>query len=1058
MLSSSFEYYGPVAAILWFFFYPSALIGEEAIRFDRISLREGSFQDAVFEIIQDKTGYMWFATRYGLYKYDGYEFTAYKHDPENLDSISNSTVTNLCLDRKGFIWVSTEVGSIDLLDPNSGRFKHYSNASPDLPGSGNDLVEDMYVDRDGVLWVTTLAGRLLKHESSLDRFVQFDGAPQKDFDLLKYKVLQAFEDSENNFWISVDGRGPICIDKNTGKPTPESMSFNPSFDPSWGKVFLYEDSQKNMWAGSWGGGLFRFDRKSGFFKRIEGLSPARFGPGVRYITEIVEDDSHNLYVGTPESGLFLFDSRSEQFTQYKHDYTNLQSLSSDRIESLFKDNSGTIWVGTLRGLNKYNRYKYKFSYSQNSLTELENHSNFITSIYEDSSETLWIGTLGGGLYRYGKGNEKCVNYNLKSLGRDVENTVLSIFEDRSGQLYIGTANLGLLRLERESAEFTRLTEPLQISDICEDGDGTLWIAASVNGLGSYDRRGNKFKYWQPMASTNNLPDVFDARVIYKDRENNLWVGSDGTGLIKLLPDRRNYLHYRYNPDTTNSLSDDRVLTIFEDAGGFVWIGTRNGLNRYDQKNHEFKRYYEKGPLPDNVICGILADDYGNLWLSTYSGLSKFNTQTGECYNYGVNDGLQDYEFYPGACFKSNSGRLYFGGVNGFNSFYPGNLEGNPAIPNVVITSFSKLGKEVSFNSSGVQLPYSESIFSFEFAALDFVDITRNEYAYKLDGLDKDWNRAGTRRYASYSQVPPGDYVFRVKGSNSDGVWNEEGASLRIVIIPPIWMTWEFRLFLGVIALAVVFGVYKLRTRAIKKKRNSLQKEVNERMIAEGRLLANQARLRSMAAKLTLAEERERRRISLALHDKIGHALLYCKVKLAAFEEENVLDDAEESLKEVIATIDETLCETRSLSVEISPPSLHKVGLEAAAESLLERFGKECGIKTIVSIKGVSPLNEDVAVLIYQSLRELLVNTLKHANASIIKLSIKNDGEHIIVKLQDNGKGFDIEKILDVEDDFKGYGLFSICERMESIGGKCAIISQIGSGTGVTLLAPLRMAS
>ena len=355
----------------------------------------------------------------------------------------------------------------------------------------------------------------------------------------------------------------------------------------------------------------------------------------------------------------------------------------------------------------------------------------------------------------------------------------------------------------------------------------------------------------------------------------------------------------------------------------------------------------------------------------------------------------------------------------------------------------------------IRLRHDENFFSFEFVALDFADPARNRYRYMLDGVDADWIANGTRRFANYTKIPPGRYVFRVHGANSDGVWSSAPAEVTVIIDPPFWATWQFRMISAAFLLALVVVAYKVRTHSIRRQRDQLQQEVKERREVERKLRANQSRLRSLTSQLTLAEEKERRRISQQLHDRIGHALLMTKVGLTAHEKGNKTAAERHPFDSIIDTVNTAMQDARSLSVEISPPSLHKFGLEPAAESLIERFGEQYGLTTIVSWSERNPISDDVTVILYQALRELLVNIIKHAEAKTVQVAIENDGRDVILSVQDDGRGFDVGLLFDDNDDFKGYGLFSINERIESIGGKMRVRSKPQKGTTITLRAPLR---
>jgi signal transduction histidine kinase len=421
--------------------------------------------------------------------------------------------------------------------------------------------------------------------------------------------------------------------------------------------------------------------------------------------------------------------------------------------------------------------------------------NEIRTILEDRNSTLWIGTERGGLNRFVSGTETFVHYqhnaaNPSSLSDD---SVFSIFEDHLGRLWIGTANGGLNRLDQASGTFTRYqhdaNDPLSLSD-------------------------------------NNV------RAIYEDRTGVLWIGTLGGG-INLWGDSANHFTiYRHDPNNPSSLSNDMVTCFLEAQEGTIWIGTfGGGLNRFDRSTQSFTHYTEKDGLPDDTVYGILEDADGSLWLSTNKGLSKFDPRARTFRNYDISDGLQGNQFNPGAYFQSRKGEMFFGGTEGLNTFFPTQVKDNPISPQVVITAFKKYNQIVQTDLTSnetIQLPYSDNFISFEFAALDYNAPERNQYAYKLEGVDKDWVLAGTRHYASYTNLRGGNYIFRVKGSNNDGVWNEEGTALRISITPPFWETWWFIGLIGLTLAMSAIGGYRLRVRDIEARNRDLAQRVEQR--------------------------------------------------------------------------------------------------------------------------------------------------------------------------------------------------------------------------------------
>jgi PAS domain S-box-containing protein len=384
--------------------------------------------------------------------------------------------------------------------------------------------------------------------------------------------------------------------------------------------------------------------------------------------------------------------------------------------------------------------------------------------------------------------------------------------------------------------------------ICEDKLDYIWIGTYGGGLNRFDRREKKFKrYMVDPQNTYSLSDNF-VWSIYEDHAGVLWIGTENGGLNQFDRDNNRFLRYQADPEDSNSLSSNKILCILEDRSGMLWLGTTNGLDKFNRVDKRFIHYTKDDGLPSNAIQSLLEDDHGNLWLGTLKGLSKFDPRTGKCINYKVSDGLQSNEFNVNACFKSQSGEMYFGGLNGFNIFSPDSIKNNPYIPPIVITNiqiFNKsvlIGKEIDgriilknsvTETKEIKLSYKENVFSFEFAALHYVSPENNQYAYMMEGFDKDWNYTdANKRYVTYTNMGGGEYVFRVKGSNSDGVWNEEGASIRIIISPPFWQTIWFYGFLALLVVCGAFWIYKRREQI----RDLAEKKRIEEVIAKERNL------------------------------------------------------------------------------------------------------------------------------------------------------------------------------------------------------------------------------
>jgi signal transduction histidine kinase/CheY-like chemotaxis protein/streptogramin lyase len=525
-----------------------------------------------------------------------------------------------------------------------------------------------------------------------------------------------------------------------------------------------------------------------------------------WIWTIIEHPDGVLWLGTNGGGLHKFDLEKETFTNYQAIPGDPGSLSNNIVYSISADPGGMLWVATANGLNRFDPASETFKrYRHDPAKPGSLSHNDIRKIYSDHAGTLWIGTSGGGLNKFESQNEtftcyKSEPFNEKSLSHD---SVRCIYEDRSGVLWLGTYG-GLNKYDKKNEIFTRYRN--------EPGNpGSL----------SHDQ-------------------VFS---IYEDRTGTLWVGTFGGGLNRFDRDQETFLRCRTRPGETGSLGKSSIYFIHQDQPGILWLGTDGGLQKFDREKERFIRYGIEDGLPNEVIYGLLEDEQGNFWLSTNKGLSMFNPGRETFRNFDTGDGLQSNEFNLGAFHKSRNGEMFFGGINGFNSFFPAHIKINRYKPPIVITGLMIFNKSVTIGETvrgvkvldkdisrtrEIRLSYNHTVFSFEYAGLNYALPAKNQYAYKMEGLDTGWNYVGDQRFATYAHVPPAEYVFRVKGSNNDGVWNEEGTSLKITIIPPIWKTWWFYMLCALGLLFLVLGIHRLRVRQLKKQEKKLTQLVKER--------------------------------------------------------------------------------------------------------------------------------------------------------------------------------------------------------------------------------------
>jgi signal transduction histidine kinase/ligand-binding sensor domain-containing protein/AraC-like DNA-binding protein len=608
--------------------------------------------------------------------------------------------------------------------------------------------------------------------------------------------------------------------------------YNPTSLPSNRVHKLFEDRAGILWVGTLGGGLAKFDSENERFISYHNDPEDPNSLSSELVTKFFEDRTGKQWIGTSE-GLNAFDWEKGRFIHYKNDPDDPNSISDNVILCINEDRSGNLWLGTWGGVNKIDLQKNQFTHirhipgNKNSLSD-----NYVTSVYESlygGEDVLWIGTKNGGLNKLNRSTGKwsCYKHDPQNSNSLISNFVYSICEDHTGIIWVGNFLGGLNKLDPRTGKINRYPYDPQnpnsltcqsVRSIVEDENGLLWIGTQSGGINTFNPVTEQFKL------VSHKMYVID---IYKDRSGDLWFGTMG-GLKKYDRPSGKYLTYRHNPDDSTSLSYRDVQSMYESNSGEFWVGTfGGGLNLFDRKSGKFTHFSVKDGLPSDIIFGILEDKQNNLWISTTKGISKFNPKTKEFKNYDHRDGLISGEPTELSCFQDRNGQMFFATTNGLNAFYPEDISDNSYIPPVVITNFKIFNKPVSIKKDGlidsqgdyvlpghistlnkITLSYKESVFSFEFAALNYHSPQKNRYAYKMHGVDPEWVFTdASRRYATYTNLDPGEYVFKVKGSNNNGVWNEEGTSIKIIITPPWWksnLAYTIYLFLFVLIVFVTW--------------------------------------------------------------------------------------------------------------------------------------------------------------------------------------------------------------------------------------------------------------
>ncbi|MFT5163459.1 MAG: signal transduction histidine kinase/ligand-binding sensor domain-containing protein [Alteromonadaceae bacterium] len=805
--------------------------------FDHLSIEDGLSQGTVNSILQDRQGFLWFATQDGLNRYDGYTFKVFVHDSQDSGSISNSFIRVLYEDSKGRLWIGTQGGGLNRFDAHTERFVSFKHDKADPHSLSHNRVQAIIEDQKGRLWIGTDSGGLNLFDELSGQFRHFSHA-QNDPDSLSHDSVWALlEDSKGHLWIGTDdGLDRLNLDALNTIQTNTSPRFihykNDSSQPnslSHNSVYtLLEDAQGGVWVGTFDG-LNRLNTHGQNLQFTRFKSPTLNSSGVELtphgllsnstIKRLFEDSKGMLWVGTNGGGLNRYDGLN--FVQLKHQEGDQHSLSDDTVLSIHEDAQGALWIGTnIGGLNKLDTQRLHFNHFKRYSADPHSLSHrSIRAIYKDSKGVLWIGT-DDGLNQYNAQAQRFTHFkhhkaNPNSISH---NSVRSMHEDAQGSLWVGTYGGGLNRYDDNTERFVHFknipTDPHSLSadlvtSIKEDSKGRLWVGTIGGGLNQYNRQSQVFKHFQHDPKNPHSLSGVNVSIIFEDSKGVLWIGTYDGGLNQFDPQTEHFIAYQHQPLNPHSLSNDAVRSIYEDKKGMLWLGTEGGLNQFNRQTKTFTRYSEKEGLANNTVYGIVGDKQGRLWLSTNNGLSRFNPVTQTFSNFDVNDGLQSNEFNTGAYFKSTDGELFFGGVNGFNRFFAENIIDDTQPPVVVLTDLLLANQSVPVkpeNQPGdepiftlpkaidkldqLTLSYQQNLISFEFAALHFSNPLKNQFAYQLEGQDKDWIVTDAKkRWATYTNLASGDYTLRVKASNHNGYWNKQGKTLKITVLPPLWKTW-----------------------------------------------------------------------------------------------------------------------------------------------------------------------------------------------------------------------------------------------------------------------------
>lgn len=1001
-------------------------------QFNHYTTEDGLSQSSVFSIVQDEVGFMWFATEDGLNKFDGNKFTVYRPIENDSTSLVDLGIRKIYKDRTNKLWVLSLRGNLCGYNPIKDNYKRYVFSSSS--STGRIKIINITEDSRNNLIAVTGKGEFFYYDKLKDQFIYRSINNEFNDRIGSYHIQCILGASDGNLWIGA-WEGLIRFnpekadyeffnsDGKDGKSIAGDMVFN-----------LAEDNKGNIYAVSANGGLSIYQKSEGRIKTFKYNSSDKNTICSNRLMSINIDKAGKVWIGTFDKGLIYFDPVNETFTNIYHDPSVSSSLSIGAVMSIYEDRSGGLWFGNGGGgINRFDPKNQNFTHFQYIPGKTNSISpNPVLSICEDSEGNLFIGSDGGGLNIKEKNSEVFHTFLLNPLYGS--NAITAIYEDSKGNIWIGSdpgANSpagALIRYDKKLKTFTHIKDlDIKIggiSSIIEDKFGEFWITTPSDGLHRYNPKTKKEIVYRHNPADSTSISSNSLFSICEDSYGYLWIGSIASGLIQYDRKSNSFIHFINNKDDFKSIGSNAVWCVREDLNKNIWVGTwGGGINRFNRGDKSFTRFTVDNGLPGNVVYGIIPDAESNLWLSSNKGLSKFNPSTGVIRNFDRSNGLLINDFSAGALFKSTDGKFYFGGNSGLVSFNPHKIQQNTFIPKVVITDFLIFDKHFKPVNSilftkQIELDYDENFLTIEFASLDFTAPEKNRFQYMLQGVDKNWVNSEGRNFASYTDLKNGEYIFRLKGSNSSGKFNEEETVLSIIINPPFWKTWWFR-FLGIVALLLLlYSAHKYRLNKL------------------------------------LEVERTRIRIARDLHDEVSASITGI-VYFADAVKNEIKKEETPAADKLIGLISESALQIQesisdiiwSINPDNDEWSLVLPKIRRYVSDLCESKGidYEIDISENFPLKSLKMEQRHDLWLMF---KEIITNAVKHSSCSKLKVIFNTENDVIDLVISDNGIGFDTEALN------RNSGLKNIKSRISSLNGKWELISSPGNGTTWKVMIPL----
>lgn len=963
-------------------------------RFDHLTIQDGLSQSQPYCIFQDSKGYVWIGTQDGLNRFDGYDFKIYKNDPFDSTTLTHNWVWSVAEDAHGDIWVGTFQGLCQYVR-NEDRFIQYYYSMEDSTSISGNRPNYILKDKKGRLWISSWGGGLNLYDEKSKSFRRFKHDPENNSSISSNAVRTLFCDQDGILWVGTWNGGLNRVIEDEKGIRFKQIRINPEAGFEGGNriTSITEDQYYNLWIASYESGLMVVDKTTEQFSRIPNFMP-------NDVNKVMRDSKNNMWVGT-NNGLHYFDSQTKKFTHFT-EHNDPNGISSNVIYDVYEDHQGIVWISG-NGLDLYDPKKNIFQSFSNKPGNANSLSqNVVWTFCEDEEGNIWIGTEAGPLNVFDPKSKSFRHITLQDDRGNLAQNIRRIVED-GDVLWIASYNAGLIRYEKKTnkAKFftgnpaTPLGKLSQVDEILLDRDGTLWIGTTETGLFHFNPNTSAVEHFTINPKDPNSIGANFINSLYQDHRGNIWIGLWGGGMSMYDKVAKKFINYTYDRKNPKGLSDQVVISITQESDSTFWICTHTGLNRLNVNTGVFTHYFEKDGLANNVTYEVLTDTKNNVWISTNGGLSKFDPSTGTFKNYTQEDGLQSNEFNSKAALKSSIGELYFGGINGFTVFRPEQFRADTVMPQLVISTINVFDQELPIHQQKITLAYHQNYLSFRFAALEFSSPEKINYAYRLEGLNNQWIDAGNNRVASFTNLGPGSYTFRVKASNADGYWNDEGTFIQVVIYPPFWKTsW----FIGLCILTVIGIAYALHRYRLTQ---------------------------------SLQVERLRNKIASDLHDEVGSSLTRISIysdllQTGADENESkgYLTGISELSREIVSTMSDIVwsIDNRNDSIGALILRMKDFATEMTQSKNIEM---DFAVEHIDETKTLDPALKQNLYLIF---KESINNIIKHAKANHVHIRLVNQGDTFMMTIQDNGIGFQ------PRGSQKGNGLRNMERRAKAIGG------------------------